>query len=50
MRYSRYPYRRNSTISVSANINGYETEAVIDSAAMITLIQEEYILVNLHSK
>ena len=36
------PSSRNLTISVSAGINGYETEAVIDSAAMITLIQEKY--------
>ena len=38
------PISRNLTISVSANINGYETEVVIDSAAMTTLIQEEYFL------
>ena len=36
------PSSRNLTISVLAGINGYETEAVIDSAAMITLIQEKY--------
>ena len=36
------PSSRNITISVSGMMYYYETEAVIDSVAMIILIQEEY--------
>ena len=33
-----------SSISVATHINGYQTDAVVDSAAMVTLIQEKRFL------
>ena len=36
------PSHRNLTASISVLLNGYTTKAIVDSAAMVTLVQDSY--------
>ena len=37
------PSERNLTVSVEVLLNGYPVESVVDSAAMVTLIKEDFL-------
>ena len=36
------PSHRDLTVSVQVQLNGYPMDAVVDSAAMVTLIREDF--------